>query len=94
MHIEPNPNVMSHKTGTLHGLTQREITQRLGFGPNVMDDESKVAFSWGFTLDGVDCAVWDWKGSHYDKKWSAFGPHDRMRELFGNHYSGGQYDSV
>lgn len=94
MEITPNPNVMSHRTGTISGMTYNDIYDRLGFPSNVMDDEAKVAYSWGFDLDGSPCAVWDWKGSHTRKLWSAFGPHDKMRDLFGEHYAGGPYDSV
>lgn len=89
MEIIQNPNVMSHRSGTLWGLTYKDIYDKLGFPPNVMDDEAKVAYSWGFNLDGSPCAVWDWKGSHTRKVWSAFGPHDKMKALFGDAYEGG-----
>lgn len=94
MNIEPNPNVMSHRTGSLYGLTYNDIYDKLGFGSNVMDDEGKVAYSWGFNLDGAECAIWDWKGSHTRKVWSAYGPHDKLHELFGDAYAGGPYDAL
>lgn len=89
MELVPNPNVMSHRMGTLRGTTYGDIYAKLGFDPNVVDDEDKVAHSWGFTLDGVDCAIWDWKGSYTRGTWSTFGPHDKLKALFGDAYDGG-----
>jgi hypothetical protein len=92
MEIKPNPNVMSHRTGSLHGITYNDIYDRLGFPSNVMDDEAKVAYSWGFTVDGRDCAIWDWKGSHNRKIWSVYGPTEVFDKLFGKAYHGGNND--
>jgi hypothetical protein len=58
--------------------TVREITQVLGFGPNVQDDPVKVKHSWGFTADGQPCGIWDYKGG----RWSTFGPKEIFDELF------------
>lgn len=89
--IVPVGHVSSHKTGSIAGLTKEEIVRRLGFEPNVADDADKVEHSWAFTVQGKECAVWDWKGSHRLRSWSAYGPTEVMREVFGNHYSQGAW---
>ena len=42
----------------------------LGFAPNVTDDPAKASHSWGFTVDGVRCAVWSYRGSVQIGTWS------------------------
>jgi hypothetical protein len=84
--IVPDADVMSHRTGTVRGLTKQDIDRILGFEPNVDDDEFKVKYSWGFTVNGVKCAVWDWKGSYTVNQFSAFGPDNVLREVFSNCY--------
>lgn len=67
------------RTGGLSSdLTAAQITAVLGFGPNVNDDPAKVRHSWGFTIDGARCGIWDYKGS----RWSTFGPADKFAALF------------
>ena len=58
--------------------TVEEITKILGFAPNVKDDPFKVKNSWGFKVDGVQCGIWDYKGS----RWSFFGPREIAEKLF------------
>lgn len=76
----------SHRTGGIEGLTKAQIDGILGFKPNVQDDPSKVKHSWAFSALGSDCAVWDYKGSHRLKRWSAYGPDAVLREVFGDAY--------
>lgn len=57
-------------------LTQKQISSRLGFLPNCQDDTSKVRYSWGFTVNGSPCGIWDYKGS----RWSVYDP-DRVLHL-------------
>ena len=71
--IEANDKVTeTYRTGTLIGLTKEDLVEALGFEPNVDDDPDKVVNSWGFTVDGSDCAIWDYKGSHNIKVWSVY----------------------
>jgi hypothetical protein len=63
-----------------------EINKILGFKPNIADDPDKVKYSWGFTVDGVHCGIWDYKGSYKYKSFSTFGPADSLRKVFGEHY--------
>lgn len=69
-----------HKTGDLpHTLTVSGIENVLGFPANIDDDGDKVEHSWGFTVDGVRCGIWDYKGG----RWSVFDPQNILPELFG-----------
>ena len=86
--IVPNPDVMGSRTGSLEDLSKDDIVRILGFEPNVEDDPYKVVNSWGFTINGIECAVWDYKGSHKYKQWSTFGPDEALRLVFGTFYRG------
>lgn len=72
------------RTSSIDGLTHAQIVERIGFPANVQDDESKVKYSWGFTVDGERCGVWDYKGSHEFNSWSAFGPRAALNKVFGD----------
>jgi hypothetical protein len=73
----------TYKTGSIIGLSARDISVILGFLPNGEGDGYKVTKEWTFRVIGLgECAIWDWKGS----EWSTFGPHDLLRLIFGNHY--------
>jgi len=87
MHIVPDRDVLSHKTGELTGLTVAQVNKILGFKPNISDDPSKVKHSWGFRAghnnnELVECAVWDYYGFQF----SCYGDPEVMREIFGTHY--------
>lgn len=84
--IKKDENVTSHKTGTLWQTSKEEIIQALGFEPNVMDDPFKVENSWGFTVNGNPCGIWDWKGSHLGHRpyWSVYDPKGVLSEVFGD----------
>ena len=66
----------------LTGLSVADVTRILGFAANCSDDPDKVQNSWGFTVDGVRCGVWDYKGF----KFSTFGPADALKKVFGANY--------
>jgi len=85
--ITPVANLTgSHRTGTLYDINVATISEILGFAPNVDDDPYKVVNSWAFEVDGIPCAIWDYKGSHHHGQFSTFGPQDIFDELFGSHY--------
>ena len=88
MNIQPVDQLGSHRTGSLRGITVAEIREVLGFAPNCDDDPSKVVNSWGFTVDGEHCGIWDYKGSHRIGEFSTFGPHEVLSKLFGARYFG------
>lgn len=81
--IKPKRNIASHKTGSLSDkLSFNDIVATLGFKPNCDDDGYKVKYSWGFTIDGEPCAIWDYK----DARWSTFGPREKFVEIFGEEF--------
>ena len=77
----------TYRTGTLVSISAEEIEKILGFSCNVKDDPSKVKYSWGFTVDGIKCAVWDYKGSYQVNQFSTFGPDTALAVVFGSRYS-------
>lgn len=87
--IKPSNGGGSHRTGTLCVVSESIITKILGFKPNVDDDPDKVTASWSFTVDGVPCAVWDYKGSFEYGQASTYGPHEALRRVFGANYNAG-----
>jgi hypothetical protein len=60
------------------GLSPEDISKRLGFKPNVKDDPSKVEYSWGFTVNGKRCGIWDYCGS----RWSVYDPQRVLHLVF------------
>jgi hypothetical protein len=75
------------RTGGLSNITVAEINDLLGFEPNVADDPYKVKYSWGFTVDGVRCGIWDYKGSAKYKQFSTWGPAETLKKVFGDRYT-------
>lgn len=84
MNITKVSHVSSHRQHTLTNITAEEINNVLGFSSNVDDDPDKVKDSWGFDVDGKECAIWDYNGSHRDGEYSAFGDFDTLVKLFPN----------
>ena len=78
--VIPNSKAGGHKTGELNDITVEQINEILGFAPNVDDDPDKVKHSWGFKVDGVHCAIWDYKGW----RWITYGP----KEVFDKRFPG------
>lgn len=74
-----------YKQHTLTGLTQKQITSALSFDPNCDSWDGKSVAIWEFTVNGKECAVWDYKGSHKSGKWSAYGPTELLKQIFGEH---------
>ena len=86
--ITPDSTVLgTFKTDTLIGVTKEDIVQILGFEPNVQDDTDKVVNSWAFRINGLPCAIWDWKGSHEVQRWSVYDPHGMMNMIFEKVYT-------
>jgi hypothetical protein len=86
MIIKPVNQTGDSRTGGLQNITVAEIVKRLGFKANCEDDPDKVKNSWGFTVDGVRCGVWDYKGSQKFNAFSTFGPAETLKQVFGEHY--------
>jgi hypothetical protein len=84
MNIKPVASCGSHRTGTLGEITAEEISKKLGFQPNIEDDPDKVVNSWAFTVDGIKCAIWDYKGSHNWGSFSTYGPRETFVKIFGD----------
>lgn len=82
--IKPIDKAGAYRTGTLTATSYEQICQVLGFPPNVEDDPDKVKYSWGFSVDGVECAIWDYYSSYKQNVWSLYGPKDVLKKLFGN----------
>ena len=84
--IHPNgSNACQHKTGSLpSAMTPSEISECLGFEPNIDDDPYKVEHSWCATVvDQVTGAeytvgVWDYKGV----RWSTYGNQYILERIF------------
>ncbi len=88
--IKPTDKFLeSHRTGTLRGMTVEKIEDILGFAPNSEGDTSKTTAQWGFTIDGKDCSIWDYKGSAEWQQFSAFVPHELLTSVFGEAYRAG-----
>lgn len=83
MIITPSNIPGSGTDGMLYHLTVDMITDHLGFLPNVSDDPNKVVNSWGFTVNGIHCGIWDWKDSHEIGEFHYSGPKEIMIEIFG-----------
>lgn len=87
MKIEPVEKFFgTHRNGGLTDISKPQIDKILGFKANVIDDPDKVKYSWAFTVDGVKCAIWDYKGSYREKFYSTFGPADVLKKVFGDYY--------
>lgn len=88
MKIEPvSTFISSHKQGELRPIDRAEIAKVLGFDCNSVGDEYKVTMQWEFKVDGVECSIWDYKGSaQYAQQFSTFGPDKIFKALFGDKY--------
>ena len=83
MKIEKKEVQGTHRQGTLRGVTVEKIKEVLGFAANFADDKDKVENSWKFTVDGKECGIWDYKGSHRYGQFSYYGPAEVFVALFG-----------
>ena len=84
LEIVPVNRCGPHRTGTMNNISATEIEEILGFEANCDDDESKVKYSWGFTVNGKYAAIWDYKGSWSRDSWSTYDPDGVLEGLFEN----------
>jgi hypothetical protein len=79
-HIAPaEDRVISFKRWSLdRRLTPRNISAALKrkVRRNPKEDP-KVNYRWEFTVDGEECAIWDYRGT----RWSAYGPREAFEKL-------------
>lgn len=62
--------ISSHRTGSLdESLSVGDINRALGNKIKATSGD-KSRYQWDFLVDGVECAIWDYKGS----RWSTYGP--------------------
>lgn len=87
LHIVPAEVYSSHRTGSLDGITAKEISAILGFTPNRADDPSKVVNSWSGRADGNEIAIWDYKGSQRYNRFSTYGNAKVLKAIFGDKYT-------
>lgn len=78
----PEAHFGSFKQHSLKGITADRISAILGFEGNHDTDTEKCAFEWRFSVDGQDCSIWDYKGSHLRGEFSAWGPRAVLNALF------------
>jgi hypothetical protein len=84
LELHPVNEAGSHRTGHLTA-TFAQIREKVGFDPNIQDDESKVEASWTFAdQHGRQASLWCYKmPKDVCRSWSAYGNMDLLRELFG-----------
>lgn len=75
------------RTGHLAFASVQLIKEVLGFDCNVKDDPYKVKHSWGFTVNGELCGIWDYKGSEKQGFFSTYGPKEILSKLFPNNFN-------
>jgi hypothetical protein len=81
----PSVDHVMFRTGSVH-LSKDEITRTLGFGPST-EDGAKVKYMWRFYVDGVLCAVWDYKGSGRQGEHSIYAPALIGKALFDSSFT-------
>ena len=88
MNIVPVSKIGPSRSAGLSGLSAAEVAEIIGFTANVthLDDPGKVAFSWGFSVDGEEAFVWSYKGSHHSGFWSACGSKEVLVKVFGENH--------
>ena len=84
MRIEPVNQPGDFRQSSIEGYNVKDINTILGFEPNTTekDDPGKVWYSWGFTVDGERCGIWDFNGSYRSEIFSWFGPLEIKNKLF------------
>ena len=87
MNIQPATNIASCRQGSLTNVSYDKIVEVLG-EPNVSDDPDKVTYSWAYTVDGQEVAIWDYKGC----RWSYYGDTEALKKLFGAENVTHEYD--
>ena len=80
--------ISSFRTGTITGMSKNVIDSVLLIeGTKVKSEDGKVTVEWQFQADGVDCAIWDYKGSAKYDQYSAYMPEAIGQALFGAAYN-------
>ena len=102
MKFSPSTNFGSSRQGIVTNITEQEIEQIFGFGPNVDDDPYKVVNSWAvdvsevagmLTDDTWTIHIWDFKGSHMFGQFSVCGDPTILEMVFGDRYENESYGS-
>lgn len=75
----------SFRTGSIVPIKHTEITKILGIAPDKVNND-KVKKEWRFLVDGIPCAIWDYKGSHKFNQYSCYMPGLVGKALFGDRY--------
>jgi hypothetical protein len=79
--------ISSFRTGIITGMSKNVIDSVVGFkGKKIKSGDGKVTIEWQFQADGVDCAIWDYKGSAKYAQYSAYMPASIGRALFAAAY--------
>jgi hypothetical protein len=80
--------ISSFRTGIITGMSKNVIDSVVGFkGKKVKSGDSKVTIEWRFDVDGIPCAIWDYKGSAKYEQYSAYMPATIGQALFGAAYN-------
>jgi hypothetical protein len=80
--------ISSFRTGIITGMSKNVIDSVLLIkGKKVKSGDGKVTIEWRFDVDGVACAIWDYKGSAKYDQYSAYMPAIIGRALFGAAYN-------
>jgi len=77
----------SFRTGCIRPIDHKDITKILGFR-GTQGDPDKVKREWRFTVDGIPCAIWDYKDSHKAPyyQYSCYMPALIGTQLFGDKF--------
>ncbi len=76
--------ISSFRTGIITGMSKDGIDSVVGFkGNKIKSGDGKVTIEWRFDVDGIPCAIWDYKGSAKDNQYSVYMPATIGSTLFG-----------
>lgn len=102
MKFSPSTVFGASRQGVIRDITEQEIEQIFGFGPNVPDDPYKVVNSWAVDVSEVagmltdepwTIHIWDFKGSHKWGQFSVCGDPTILEMVFGDRYRNEYYGS-
>ncbi len=83
MKIVPAALWSTYRQGSIIEVSKLDIIDTLGFPPNVEEDPTEVECSWEFTVDGIPCAIWGYRGRTCFDLYSTYGPEEIFIKLFG-----------
>ena len=85
--IKAKEFIGSFRTGIITGMSKDVIDSVVGFkGKKIKSGDGKVTIEWQFIVDGIPCAIWDYKGSAKYTQYSAYMPEVIGRSLFAAAY--------